>query len=139
MGKPFDLTLTILVIDDMQPVLTMIKDGLTAYGQNVLIALSGEDGLKTFENNQVDLVISDLGMPGMNGWEVGRAIKAYCEKRAIPKTPFILLTGWGGQIHEEKKIVRSGVDGLVEKPIDIPELLGTVRKVMETCRKNDKK
>jgi PAS domain S-box-containing protein len=139
LGKPFDLTLTILVIDDVQPVLTMIKDGLTAYGQTVLVALSGKDGLETFRKNQVDLVISDLGMPGMNGWEVGRAIRAHCRKRGIPKTPFVLLTGWGGQIRERKKIVESGVDGVVEKPIDIPEMLGTIRNVMETCQGNDGK
>lgn len=128
--KPFDATLTILVIDDMQPVLTILKDSLAVYGQTVLGAVSGEDGLDLFEKNEVDLIVSDLGMPGMNGWEVGRAIKDRCEKRGIPKTPFVLLTGWGGQVHEEKKIVESGVDGVVEKPIDISELLGTIRNVM---------
>lgn len=53
--------------------------------------------------------------------------------------PVVLLTGWRGQIREEKKIVESGVDGVVEKPIDIPELLGTIRNVMGKCRGNDKK
>jgi CheY-like chemotaxis protein len=78
------------------------------------------------------MVICDLGMPGMNGWEVGKAIRAICRERGLPKTPFILLTGWGGQELEQEKIIESAVDAIVEKPIDNKKLMATVRKVAET-------
>ena len=47
----------------------------------------------------------------MNGWEVGKAIRMICQEGGIPKTPFILLTGWGGQALEKEKIIESSVHG----------------------------
>lgn len=129
--KPFDLNLNILIIDDIKPVVKMLKQGLIKYGQTVFCALSGREGLDIFGQSEVDLVICDLGMPEMNGWEVGRRIKQSCERSGIPKIPFILLTGWGGQVEEREKIRESGVDAVVEKPVDIPKLLGIIREVLE--------
>ena len=61
------------------------------------------------------MVISDLGMPGMSGWDVGKAIRSICREKGIPKPPFILLTGWGGQELEKEKIAESGVDAVVSQ------------------------
>ena len=68
-------------------------------------------------------------MPGINGWEVGRRIRSICEERHIPKTPFILLTGWGGQKTEVEKIAESGVDAVVEKPINIENISEIIREL----------
>ena len=121
--------LTVLVIDDSKPIVTLLEDLLTAYGQTVLGACSGTDGVKLFESNHVDLVICDLGMPDMSGWEVGRNIVSISAKRSIPKPPFLLLTGWGGQTLEHARLRESGVDGVLEKPIDAKRLLGLLQKV----------
>jgi CheY-like chemotaxis protein len=123
LGKP----LNILAIDDMEPVLLMLRDGLSEFGQKVWTALSGRQGLEIFKQHKIDLVICDLGMPGMTGWQVGKAIKQICEEEGVPKTPFILLTGWGGQYEEESKISDAGVDRIVEKPIDLPTLIKNIR------------
>ncbi|MFH0822143.1 MAG: PAS domain S-box protein, partial [Pseudomonadota bacterium] len=122
---------TILVIDDMEAVLIILKAGLTRSGHVVLTASSGEQGMDIFERTPIDLVISDLGMPGINGWEIGACIKAVCEQRGIPKPPFILLTGWGGQKDEAERIDQSGVDAVVEKPIDIVSILEIVGRLGE--------
>jgi len=123
---------TVLVIDDMRAVLDLLKTGLTRSGHVVVTALSGLQGVEIFREDPIDIVICDLGMPGINGWEVGKRITSICEERGIPKIPFILLTGWGGQKTETEKIAESGVDAVVEKPIN----MGNLRKmIQEMCDK----
>jgi PAS domain S-box-containing protein len=130
-SSDFDMELRILAIDDMQLLLSMLKEGLTEFGQTVLTALSGQEGLELFKRHEVDLVICDLGMPELNGWQVGKAIKNLCREKGVPKTPFILLTGWSGQFDEEQKMIESGVDAIVEKPVDISKLVGVIRDVVK--------
>jgi len=127
--------MTILVIDDMEAVLDVLKAGLTRSGHVVVTASSGEQGLDIFKENPIDLVICDLGMPRINGWEVGKRIRSTCEERSIPKTPFILLTGWGGQKTEAEKIAESGVDAVVEKPINIGNVLKIIQDMAEAFLK----
>lgn len=122
-----DLQLKILLIDDSAPALMLLNDLLTANNQTVYSALSGLEGLKIFHAEKIDLVICDLGMPKMSGWDVGKALKNSCEGRSCAKTPFVLLTGWGGQSFEESKIAESGVDAVLEKPIDIQKLFRVIR------------
>ncbi len=110
--------LKLLVIDDTEGVVRMVRDGLTKLGQDVFTALSGEEGVEIFRNTPIDLVICDLVMPGMSGWAVGKAVREICSERSRRKTPFILLTGWGGQLGEYEKVAESGVDVIVEKPVD---------------------
>jgi CheY-like chemotaxis protein/anti-sigma regulatory factor (Ser/Thr protein kinase) len=131
------LKLNILVIDDMIPIVMLMKQILTRYEQTVFSATSGEDALEIFRNNKIDLVISDLGMPGMNGWKVGKAIRTICQERGISKTPFILLTGWGEQTLEQEKIVESGVDAVVTKPLNIGRLMLTISDVIENFFKKN--
>jgi PAS domain S-box-containing protein len=124
------VNLRILAVDDMEPLLIMLKDGLQESAHTVTTAASGLEALELFQKERFDVVICDLGMPGIDGWEVGKRIKAFCEETGRAKTPFIVLTGWGGQVDEKRKIVESGVDALVEKPADLPRLLAVIREVM---------
>lgn len=128
-GEAFDKRLAILVIDDLESVLAVLKDTLVHCNQEVLAATSGIEGLEIFARQPVDLVICDLGMPMMNGWEVGKSVKAMCRERGIGKPPFILLTGWGGQTLEAEKMVESGVDAVLEKPVDVSRLIETIKAV----------
>ncbi len=87
--------------------------------------------MQLFSDNPVELVICDLGMPGMNGWDVAAAIKDFCEEKQVPKPPLILLTGWGGQQAEAETISRSGVDAVVEKPVNITNLIEIIRLMLQ--------
>jgi PAS domain S-box-containing protein len=118
--------LRILAVDDVELGLMVIKDGLTALGQTVLTAVSWEEAIKLFEEGNIDFVLCDLGLQGMNGWEVGERIKSICHKRRIAKPPFVLVTGWGSQVGEKAKMLQSGVDAVVEKPVDIPRLWSVI-------------
>jgi PAS domain S-box-containing protein len=124
----------ILVVDDLEPLLRILKHGLAKRGQKVLTASSGEEAVKLFVENEFDAVICDLAMPQMSGWQVGIRIIEICRAKGIPKPPFILLTGWGGQVDQVEKIAESGVDAVVEKPMDIPRLLDVVRELVQERR-----
>lgn len=125
---------TILLIDDMEPVLEMLRIGLSARNYPVLTAMSGSEGLDIFKAKSVDVVICDLGMPGMNGWQVCQAMKDYCLEKGIPKPPFIVLTGWAGQEADQDKMAESGVDTVVGKPCAVEDLRGLVHKLVTEHR-----
>gem|GEM_PF-943590 len=124
-------TYRILVVDDMRPVAELIAVTFTRRKQTVFMALSGEEALRVFEKEPVDAVICDLGMPDMNGWQVGKAIKEKCEAAGIKKPPFILVTGWGGQIGEKEMMAESGVDAVFEKPVDTRKLLQAIGELLQ--------
>ena len=100
--------LTILIIDDVEPIVELIKRALVGLGIKVLTALSGPEGLEKFQSTHVDMVICDLEMPGMGGWEVGREIKKICRDIARVETPWILLTGLGFAPEHQEKLNESG-------------------------------
>lgn len=135
-GKPMahkadpNESLRILIIDDVEPLARTLQEGLSQLGQRVSCALSGREGVEMFMESNVDAVVSDLGMPDMNGWEVGREIKRLCESRGVAKPPFILLTGWDCEGEEESRLLESGVDALLQKPINFSELLGVMKQAM---------
>ncbi|MFC1833804.1 ATP-binding protein [Thermodesulfobacteriota bacterium] len=124
----------ILVVDDMEPVLFMMQHGLKKHVQEVLTAKSGPEALEIFRRESVDVVISDLAMPDMSGWQVSKAIKEICEEEGRPKTPVILVTGWGDQIDEVEKIAEHHVDRMVEKPIDFDSLAKTIGELKRKSR-----
>jgi PAS domain S-box-containing protein len=119
-----DSSLRLLIIDDDEILLSLFQDALTALGQHVRTASSGAEALQILDQESFDVITCDLGMPHMNGWEVGKRIKAIFKDRGQNRPSFILLTGWGGQTSEREKMIESGVDLVIEKPVDIVELIG---------------
>jgi signal transduction histidine kinase len=126
-----DKKLTILAVDDMESTLMMLRLGLEAYHHTVLAASSGEAALGVFQTHSIDLVLCDLAMPGMNGWEVGRRILALCQEKQIPSPPFILLTAWGHESMDKTKLYESRVEAILEKPVDIKQLIDVIAKVVK--------
>lgn len=110
----------ILVIDDEPHVREVLARGLSAFNHQVIEAPSGEQGLKLFQQENFDLVLTDLGMPSLSGWEVCKTIK-----KVSPKTPVGMITGWGMELDEAKK-KESGVDFVISKPFDLNKILHIV-------------
>ncbi len=123
--------LNILSVDDMASTLMVLRLGLEGFHHKVFTAQSGEEALEIVRKNPIDLVLCDLAMPGMNGWEVGRRIRLLREHRQDPGPRFILLTAWGNKSFDETQVSESGVDAILEKPIDINELVNTIGMIME--------
>jgi CheY-like chemotaxis protein len=119
------------VIDDIALIVMHLEGILSKHHQTVFSAMSGEEGMEIFRNNKIDLVICDLGMPGMNGYEVGKAVRTICRERDIPKTPFILLTGWDVKAEEQEKLIECGVDAILKKPLDTKKLLANISNIVE--------
>ena len=114
-------SLRILCIDDEPEVRVLIKDCLGNLGHEVTTASSGQQGVELFQEAlQTDrayhTVITDLGMPGLDGHQVARSIKA-----ASPETPVVMLTGWVTATKEQSKEVPE-VNAVVGKPASVGEL-----------------
>jgi CheY-like chemotaxis protein len=126
MEKETERSFTILVIDDDDRVRTLLRDILVFGGHQVIEASDGILGMQYLEQGKFDMVLTDLGMPVMNGWEVAKWVK-----RKTPQTPVGLITGWGVNL-EEEKIKESGVDLIIGKPFQVSEILDAVNQYRST-------
>ena len=79
-GMPTLRSFTVLAIDDAESMVEFLRTALETANHRVLTALSGPEALGIFRDQQVDVMICDLGMPGMNGWEVGKEIREICRE-----------------------------------------------------------
>lgn len=117
---------TVLLIDDLETVIEVFDAALEAQGFQVISALSGKAGLQKFRANSVDLILCDLGMPHMDGWEVAKGVVEICREQGRAKPPFLLVTAWASQINRDEKLSGSGVDAVLAKPIRLQELTQAV-------------
>jgi signal transduction histidine kinase/CheY-like chemotaxis protein len=119
--------LRVLYIDDEPLVRSVVGDSLRSFKHDVLVASSGETALKVFEaavhsTKPFDAIITDLGMPSMNGMEFARAIKAQS-----PTTPIIMLSGWGAMTPGERG--DKTIDAVLTKPVSLKDLNDALFKV----------
>jgi CheY-like chemotaxis protein len=108
----------VLVVDDNQDATETLQTLLESLGAEVAAAGNGRDALAQFERFEPDAVLLDIGMPGMDGYEVARRI------RAMPSgggTPLIALTGWGQQ-EDIRRCFEAGFDHHLVKPLDVDKL-----------------
>jgi DNA-binding NtrC family response regulator len=121
---------TILVIDDDNMILMILKQTLTKAGYRVFTVTSGEEGIALLATSQVDLVLTDYMMPGMSGIEVLNIIK-----HNQPLLPIIILTGHGDVALTIKAIQLGAVD-FIEKPIHSKELIEVIKRTLEISEQN---
>jgi len=114
----------ILVIDDEAPVRLALAEMLATRSHLVTEAGSGSEGLALLEAIPFDLVFTDLGMPGMTGWEVARRAKIL-----RPEIPVVLITGWGPAV-DPHDLRKKGVERVLFKPFRMEELLDTVQALV---------
>ncbi len=115
----------ILVIDDEDSVRDILSRILRTKGHQVEVAANGEEGIERFRSEPFDLVFTDLGMPKLSGWEVGKMIK-----KMDPKVPVAMITGWGVELDREK-LSESGIDLIVSKPFNFEQVIDLVSEAME--------
>lgn len=117
---------SILVVDDDREICSLLHDILKNEGHEVVTASTGIKGISAFKKNHFDLVISDLGMPKMSGWEVAKEIK-----KMNPEIPVVILNGWGVQLDDEK-LKENRVDLVMAKPFKVSQVLDLVHQTMES-------
>jgi PAS domain S-box-containing protein len=119
--KPF-VKLKILVIDDETEICRFLSKGLSQEGHEVKWVTRGREALNLVREESFDVVLCDLAMPGISGWEVVKTLKN------MEKRPRIgILTGWGNNAEAIQR-KDSAVDFLIGKPIDLHELCRLIHK-----------
>lgn len=113
----------ILVVEDDRNICELITLYVEKDGHTVNIANDGLTGLETFYDNHPDLVVLDIMLPEMDGWEVCKEIRRY------DKTPIIILTG-KGESYDKLKGFNLGTDDYMVKPFDPNELMARIKAVL---------
>ncbi len=122
--NPGDEKAHILVIEDEENIREVLQEILTSAGHTVTQAENGEEGIELYQKHKADLVITDLGMPGMSGWDVADAIKT-----VDPLTPVILSTGWGVKL-DHSVHNRETVDRIINKPFNMQQILSLIGELL---------
>lgn len=106
----------VLIIDDQEDVRTVLSLMLEAHGFETLTAGSGEEGLAHAARTRVDVVFTDLRMPGISGWEVARRLRSL-----DPPPRVVLVTGW--VMDNSPELLRArGIDAVLLKPFTFEEV-----------------
>ncbi|MBF0498883.1 MAG: response regulator [Candidatus Riflebacteria bacterium] len=113
----------VLAADDEPHILRVVKDKLANAGFNVVTATDGAEALDTARRERPDIILLDVMMPKMNGFEVCRALRAEAE---FSKIPILLLTARGQEI-DKKMGLDAGATEYITKPFSPRQLLQTVQ------------
>jgi CheY-like chemotaxis protein len=121
----FDAQARILVVDDENFIRELLRDILESEGHLVAEAEDGFKALELFEAESFDAVFTDIGMPGMSGWDLARAIR-----QRNSQIPLAILTGWGDAVSlAEQKA--ADVNWVVAKPFTIERVAEILKEVSQ--------
>src|SRR6267142_724821 len=125
----------VLVVEDERDVAELLRYNLAKDGYDVLVAATGADAVKQAHEAHPDVVLLDIMVPQLNGWEICRRLKQDAETRAIP---VIMVTG---RVEEGDKVLgfEVGADDYVTKPFSPRELIARIRAVLRRGRPADAK
>src|SRR4051794_13285645 len=122
----------VLVVDDQAPNVRLLEAILAPRGYDVRTASSGEEALAALERDDMDLVLPDIVMPGLDGYQVCREIR---ERPGTAYLPVVMVTASGGV--QKVKALEAGADDFLTKPIDQNELLARVSSLARIKRYQD--
>ena len=115
----------ILIVDDEAPIRALLGEILRARGHRVLVAEDGLAGLRAIEGTRFDMVITDISMPGVDGWKVATETR-----KRWPETKLVIVTGYG----RAKKVPPDGdvgfVDAFISKPFKVGDIDATVSRLL---------
>ncbi len=123
----------ILIVDDEPQDIELLEAHLVPQGYEIVKAASGEEALEKLSSNQIDLILLDVLMPGMDGFEVTRRIRRDTAHRLIP---IILITALQ-ETEDRVKGIEAGCDDFLSKPLDKMELFARVRSLLQVKAYND--
>jgi signal transduction histidine kinase/ActR/RegA family two-component response regulator len=118
-----DGSLRILVVDDEDYVRELLADILAREGCEVALAGEGREALRLFDSAVYDAVFTDVGLPGMSGWEVARAVRERDGRIALA-----VITGWGDTVTPEEQS-EAQADWIIPKPFTVERIAGLVGEI----------
>jgi CheY-like chemotaxis protein len=113
----------LLVVDDEPSVRELLRELLEAEGHVVELASNAFEALSMFRASKFDLIFTDIGMPGMSGWELARAVRSMDSE-----IPLAVITGWGDEVGSERQ-KEAGVDCVVTKPFSAERIAELVEEL----------
>jgi two-component system, cell cycle response regulator DivK len=122
---------TVLIVEDNEKNMKLARDVLQAKGYKTLEAVSGEEGVTLAKQHVPDLVLMDIQLPGINGIEAFKQIRADAKTARIP---VVALTA-SVTPTDRSQITAAGFDAFISKPINLKEFIETVKRLVEGGRK----
>ncbi|PYM79206.1 MAG: hypothetical protein DME13_26755, partial [Candidatus Rokuibacteriota bacterium] len=116
-------TLRCLIVDDEEAVRTVLGDVVESAGHHATMVGGGAEAIERFRAEAFDVVLTDLAMPRVSGWQVARAVK-----QIAPRVPVVIVTGFGVELTPEERRTH-GVDHVLVKPLQIQEILDALAEV----------
>jgi two-component system, cell cycle response regulator DivK len=116
----------ILLVEDNEMNRDMLSRRLIKKGYEVVMAMDGEQALEMAPSESPDLILMDISLPGLDGWETTRRLKARPETQAIP---IIALTAHA-MAGDKEKCLEAGCNDYDTKPVDLPRLLGKIQEML---------
>ncbi|HEY2987643.1 MAG TPA: response regulator [Candidatus Binatia bacterium] len=116
----------ILLVEDNEMNRDMLSRRLERRGYQVLTAVDGEQGVALAQSETPNLILMDMSLPVVDGWEAARRLKAAPETRAIP---IIALTAHA-MVGDRDKAIQAGCDDYDTKPIELPRLLDKIQNIL---------
>jgi len=117
---------TILIVEDNEMNRDMLSRRLQRKGYEILIAIDGANGIDVATANRPDLILMDMSLPVMDGWEATRRLKA---DKALQHIPIIALTAHA-MANDREKALEAGCDDYDTKPIELPRLLAKMEALL---------
>jgi CheY-like chemotaxis protein len=117
---------TVLVIEDNEDNLTLIEYLLRAHGYAPLVARNGLDGIRIAADTRPDVILLDLLMTDMDGYQVVRKLK---KMAALEGTPVVAVTA-SAMIGDRERIIAAGFDGYIQKPIDPRTFIASLERLL---------
>ena len=118
---------TVLIVEDNEKNMKLARDVLQAKGFQTLEAVTGEEGVKLAKEKKPDLVLMDIQLPGINGIEAFKQIRAEASTKGIP---VVALTA-SVTPTDRSAISAAGFDAFLSKPINLKEFLDTIKRLVE--------
>lgn len=128
-----DKPAVILVVDDELMNREMLQICLSSEGHEVVQAQSGEKALETIAERKPDLVLTDVRMHGMSGYQLCTRLKADAATRTIP---VVIVTGLGSD-EDKQQGIQAGADDFIEKPLNLPVMLNRIKSLLRIKRLYD--
>jgi two-component system cell cycle response regulator DivK len=119
----------ILLVEDNEMNRDMLSRRLERRGYEVIVAVDGEEGVARAKADAPDIVIMDMSLPGIDGWEATRQLKAAEVTRTIP----VLALTAHAMAGDREKALEVGCDDFDTKPVELPRLLGKINALLGTA------
>lgn len=126
LGEQVGVMSTVLVVEDSVTQREMITDLLRGSGLDVTVASDGVEALEHIQGHRPDLVVLDIVMPRMNGYEVCRRLKADPKTQDVP----VVMCSSKGEEFDRYWGMKQGADAYIAKPFQPTELVGTVKQLL---------